>query len=640
MSDRGALHTVPRSSHAPLRGAVPIAPVHPAEYFEVNLILRRRADGPPLPSAALLGAQPPRRRQLLSREEFEARHGASPQDVQIVHRFAVANRLDVTRTSLARRTVTVAGTAAQFAKAFATSFSHYVYAGGSYRSHCGPIRVPENLSSIVTAVIGFDERPVAFSAATPRHTQWSIGQVARAQMSAATAADQFFREQQRHLNEACIRMLADDPSLGKLADDYQRWTGLASNPATPRALVTQAWIQNVLSSAWNARQALSKANAAYLAKLIDIAIEAQRLAVLAALDELDIKIPPGVARLYEFPADTDGSGQCVGIIELGGGYRRQDLEAYFAFVGVPMPVISDVSVSGGINLPGIYEPFDGEVCLDIEIIGGIAPGARLVCYFAPLTAKGFIEAVHTAIHDRENTPSVISASWDLSEAFWLESPMHIEAFEEVLQEAAVLGVTLCCAAGDYGSSSEFLDGRAWVDYPASSPHVLGCGGTTLYSRGDRVIAEIVWNTERTFLQATGGGVSQVFPLPSWQDSADVPESVNPGGGRGRGVPDVAANADPTTGYLVQVNGGSTVICGTSAAAPLWSALLARINQSLGRPVGYINPFLYESVRHTEAFRDILIVGNGAYAARRGWDACTGWGTPNGAKLRDALAADV
>src|SRR5262249_34441761 len=214
--------------------------------------------------------------------------------------------------------------------------------------------------------------------------------------------------------------------------------------------------------------------------------------------------------------------------------------------------------------------------------------------------------------------------------------MFLDAFEEVLREAAVLGVTVCCSAGDYGASSEFLDGRAWVEYPASSPYALACGGTTLCSRGGTIISEVVWNKAAQFLQATGGGISQVFPLPAWQHSADVPDSVNPGGGRGRGVPDVAANADPVTGYLVQVHGRTTVICGTSAGAPLWAALIARINQSLGRPVGYINPYLYQSVEHHRAFNDIVFGGNGVYAARKGWDACTGWGSPNGTGLLYAL----
>lgn len=632
-------HPLTISSHGPVPGALHLGPVHEGEHFSVNVMLRRRPDGPPLPSPEALGAQAPRLRRYLTHEEFELKHGADPADADAIRAFADAYGLDVTQVSLARRTVTLAGTAGQFAKAFATTLHHFAYAGGTYRAHNGPLHLPVELLSVVTAVIGLDERPVALPQARVRPPHWDARQLALSQAAAAGAASQYAQRQVRALNEKYARGVQAAPALADLFREYQRWAQLAADPATPPRAPLRTWLEGVLPQAAKSHDALAQLTAGYGAELRGIWGEAARLAALAALDQLDVKTPNGVAELYNFPEDADGAGQCVGIIELGGGYRREDLVSYFAFCGLPMPDISDVSVAGGANLPGAYEPYDGEVCLDVEVVGGAAPGARMVCYFAPLTAQGFIEAVHTAVHDRVNSPSVISASWDLSEAFWLETPMYLEAFEEVLKEAALLGVTVCCSAGDYGSSSEFLDGRAWVDYPASSPYVLGCGGTTLYSRGGQIIWEIVWNTARTFFQATGGGVSQIFKLPAWQDSADVPESVNPGGGKGRGVPDVAANADPTTGYLVQVDGRSAVICGTSSGAPLWAALIARINQSLGVRVGYINPYLYNSVDQAEALRDVLVYGNGVYSARKGWDACTGWGTPNGAKLRDALGAE-
>lgn len=392
-----------------------------------------------------------------------------------------------------------------------------------------------------------------------------------------------------------------------------------------------------LSEALNAQMAAAVAARDQFNRSKD-ALQSARVAWLAALDELNIKTPDRVARLYGFPASATGSGQCIGLIQLGGGYRQADLQAYFDFLGIPLPEIHAVSVVGGSNAPGYHDEFDSEVCMDIEIAGGAAPDARIACYFAPFTARGFLEAVHAAIHDTQHRPSVLSISWDLSEAFWLQAPMYVAVFEEILQEAAVLGVTVCSAAGDYGSSTEMLDGRAWVEYPASSPYVLGCGGTSLYSRGDSILAEVAWNTAGRFCEATGGGVSQLFRPPAWQSRAGVPESVNPGGGQGRGVPDVAANADPSTGYLAQVNGRTTVICGTSAASPLWAALLARINQSIGVPVGYINPYLY-SIDRTSGFRDIVLGGNGVYPARQGWDACTGWGTPRGSELLALLGVD-
>lgn len=636
MSDSPRPDALAGSSHGPLPGALPIAPVLPAEIFEVNFMLRRRPDGPPLPSPEVIGAQPPRQRKYLSRKEFEALHGAHPDDLEIVHKFAAANGFQIIQTDAARRTVTLSGTAAQFERALSTRLTHFVYGTGSYRGHQGALHVPEELQSIVTSVIGLDERPIAIPMATTRHSYWSPDQVVRSQSAAADVAYRHLVKELRNLNEKYGKIAAEEPALKTVALEYQRWADHAGHPATPPVSSLIAWTDSVLPPALEARKILMKTSTDFLKDLIGVWTEAERLAALASLDELDIKTPPAVAKLYDFPEGTTGAGQCIGIIELGGGYRPEDVNAYFDFCGVPRPAITDVSVGGATNLPGLNEPYDSEVCLDIEVVGAAAPEAKLVCYFAPLTAKGFIEAVHTAIHDRVNAPSVLSISWDLSEAYWLETPMFVEAFEEVLSEAALVGVTICCSAGDYGSQSEFNDGRAWVDYPASSPHVLGVGGTTLYSRGDRIIQESVWDSAATNQQATGGGISQIFPPSAWQATADVPNSVNPGEGRGRGVPDVAANADPETGYLVQVDGMTKVICGTSSGAPLWAALLARINQSLGVSVGYINPFLYESVNQAEALNDIIIGGNGVYPARKGWDACTGWGSPNGANLRDAL----
>jgi kumamolisin len=311
--------------------------------------------------------------------------------------------------------------------------------------------------------------------------------------------------------------------------------------------------------------------------------------------------------------------------------------SYFDVIGVPTPSVSAVRVEGGQNLPGVVEIYDSEVCLDIDVAGGAAPGARLVCYFASLSAAGMIEAIRAAVHDETNNPSVVTLSWSMSEAFWLQAPMYIDAMEEVLQDAAMLGVTVCIAAGDYGAASEFHDGAAWVNYPASSPYALSCGGTTLFATGDRILYESAWNILYPYGQATGGGISQVFPPPAWQAAAQLPPSINPGQRLGRGVPDVSANADPFTGYLVQVNGNYTVICGTSAVAPLWAALIARLNQRLGVRIGYFTPFLYTEA--AEAFRDVVLGGNGGYLARVGWDPCTGWGSPHGARLRSALAAE-
>ena len=181
-----------------------------------------------------------------------------------------------------------------------------------------------------------------------------------------------------------------------------------------------------------------------------------------------------------------------------------------------------------------------------------------------------------------------------------------------------------------------------MDFPASSQGVLACGGTRLEAANGVISSEVVWNTHDGW--ATGGGVSEVFPLPAWQAGAPVPASLNPGSGSGRGVPDVAGNADADTGYIVLVDGRQGASGGTSAVAPLWAALIARFNQGLPQPAGFINPFLYRAPANTKGFRDILRGNNGAFSASKGypagpgWDACTGWGSPDGARLLEALSA--
>ena len=206
--------------------------------------------------------------------------------------------------------------------------------------------------------------------------------------------------------------------------------------------------------------------------------------------------------------------------------------------------------------------------------------------------------------------------------------------QSALEDAAALGVTVTVAAGDGGSGDGESDGQPHVDFPASSPYALGCGGTKLLASGSSITSEVVWNETSAGEGATGGGVSVVFALPAWQEGSAVPKAPN--GSAGRGVPDVAGNADPLTGYQVLVDGGAQVIGGTSAVAPLWAALIARCNQKLGAPLGDVHAAIYQIGEH--AFRDITQGNNGAYQAAPGWDACTGLGSPNGQALLTALAA--
>jgi kumamolisin len=351
--------------------------------------------------------------------------------------------------------------------------------------------------------------------------------------------------------------------------------------------------------------------------------------------------PPQIAELYDFPPGINGKGQCIAIIELGGGYTSKDLKAYFQKLGIPQPVVKAKSVDGGHNQPtGDPGGPDGEVMLDIEVAGAVAYETKIVVYFAPNTDAGFLDAVSTAIHDNLNKPSVVSISWGAAESDWTIQAM--QAMDGVFQDAAAIGVTVCCASGDNGSTDGLSNGILHVDFPASSPYALACGGTRLEGYNSTITKEVVWN-EGISGGATGGGISDVFDLPNWQVNANIPPSANPGGHIGRGLPDVAGDADPITGYQVLVDGKEFTIGGTSAVAPLWAGLIAIINQKLGHSVGYLNPGIYGLPSSSSAFHDITggnndITGkNGPYPARPGWDACTGWGSPDGAKLLNELS---
>jgi kumamolisin len=341
--------------------------------------------------------------------------------------------------------------------------------------------------------------------------------------------------------------------------------------------------------------------------------------------------PPQVAQAYKWPAGASGAGQTIGIIELGGGYRQADLNAYFKSLALPVPAITAVSVNGGKNAPSTPKSSDGEVMLDIEVAAAVAPGAKIVVYFTPNTDQGFTDAITTAVHDTTNKPSVISISWGGPESSWTAQAMN--ALDAACQSAAALGITITVAAGDDGSSDGGKGNN--VDFPASSPHVLACGGTKLDASGSTIVSEVVWNELANKEGATGGGVSNFFPLPSWQANSKVPAPSGKTGGRG--VPDVAGNADPTTGYQVRYDGSSTVLGGTSAVAPLWAGLVAVANHQLGSQVGFINPAVY-TARPASTFNDIVSGNNGAFSAGPGWDACTGLGSPNATKLIPLLAA--
>jgi kumamolisin len=340
--------------------------------------------------------------------------------------------------------------------------------------------------------------------------------------------------------------------------------------------------------------------------------------------------PVQVGQLYQFPKGASAFNQTIGIIELGGGFRQKDITAYFKSLGQKPPKVIAVPVGGGKNDPGGPNGADGEVMLDIEVAGAVAPGARIAVYFAPNTDQGFVDAIAHAIHDTTNKPSVISISWGSAEVNWTAQAMA--ALDAACQSAAALGITITAASGDNGSSDAVNDNKNHVDFPASSPHVLACGGTNLQGSGTSISDETAWNGQPQG-GATGGGVSDVFPQPAWQAGARVPKASTPSGGRG--VPDVSGDADPATGYIVRVDGKTFVIGGTSAVAPLWAGLIAVANQQNGKSAGFIQPAIY-AAKARAAFRDIVKGGNGSFTAGPDWDPCTGLGSPNAPQLIRAV----
>ncbi len=528
------------SERSELPGAIPApSPLDDSQRITVTVLLRRRAE---VPSDLVEGPE------TVSPTQLREQYGAAEADAQLVTQVLGEYGLTVTETHLGSRRLEVSGTIAAMQSAFGTTLTAVTspHPDGSgdvtHRYRTGSLSVPAQLSGIITAVLGLDDRP--------------------------QARPQFRR----------------GPSGARPAAEPEDGTGAPAAKGGP----------------------------------------------LTA---------PQVASFYQFPAGTDGTGQTVAIIELGGGYTQADLTTYFSGLGLSVPPVTAVGVGGASNSPG--GDADGEVELDIEVVGGVAPGAAQKVYFANNTDQGFINAVSQAVHDTP-TPAAVSISWGQSEDQW--SAQTRVAMDQAFADAAALGVTVTVAAGDNGSSDD-PSGQtsAHCDFPASSPHALACGGTRLIGNTSSfaISSEVVWNELATNEGAGGGGVSDVFPAPSWQANAGVPASASGSSSRGggRGVPDVAGNADPVTGYLVVVDGQREPIGGTSAVAPLWAGLIARLAQATGKTFGLMQPMLYAGVAPGTAqpgFNDIVSGNNGSYSAGPGWDACTGLGSPNGAALLKLL----
>jgi kumamolisin len=562
------------------RHAVPQAKLlkksDPKSTIQVSIYLRRNPT-PPGKSLSPLGdmnEQFPAQRHYASDQEFDETFGASPDDLKKVAEWASESNLTVAESSVAMRRVQVKGTIANISKAFGIQLNEY-----------------------------------------------------------------------------------EHPETG----EFRGREGEIHIPAELADIITGVF---GLDTRQVGRPRIRRANA-QLVEVDELEKSAKGKAHAAAAHALPPApypgtfFPPQVADLYNYPANVTGAGQNIAIFAFNGtdpdprgGYKLAALEKYFAYLGGKTPSIKDVVVQGPGNEPGpdsrasnAKGDVTGEVMLDMCVVGSVAPGAKIFMYFTEFTSQGWLDGLNEAITDK-NKIDVISISYgnpeDDPDGAW--TAMGVQQVNQAFESAAAKGITICCAAGDDGSKDQVQQG-AHVDFPASSPYVLGVGGTKLVSSASgaspqTISSEVVWNETLQGYGATGGGVSAVFTKPTYQNAVNVPSSTNPPHNIGRGVPDVAAVADPVTGVVVMHIDGKHLepIGGTSASAPMWAALIARINEGLGKNCGFLNTLLYSQQSLRDTFHDITSGNNGAYKANNGWDACTGFGSPDGAALLQALSS--
>ena len=344
--------------------------------------------------------------------------------------------------------------------------------------------------------------------------------------------------------------------------------------------------------------------------------------------------PPEVAGIYAYPhlpAEGRGMQLVAGMIELGGVVHSADVAASFARLGLTPPTIVNVAIDGAVPRSD-PDGADVEIALDYQVIGAMiaamAPHAQvtIVSYNAPNTERGFVDAVAAAAADDARRPSAVSISWGGDEDGW--SLQGMRAMDDAFATGSLRGLTYSAAAGDQGSADAHVDGLQHPEFPASSPHVWSCGGTTMLAVRGRIVSEAVWNELRRGGGAAGSGVSGVFAPPSYQRSAGIEARSIDGGVPGRGMPDASGVADPLTGWNIVALGSVRTAGGTSAVAPMYTALWTLGAALQEQRIGLPHPQLYAG--RGRGFNDITM-GNtgGPYSAARGWDAASGWGSPVG-----------
>lgn len=526
----------------------------------------------------------------LSQDDFQQQYGASPEDVDaVVEYLAAAGFEDIVPTPN-QCMVSAQAPVGQINDAFGIELRKFDCRRGRFFGHTGDIHIPAHLIGIIESVTGLDDL-VTLS-----------------------------------------RIRDEDTSLDDLTDEQlpERPVLMASMP-----------LSSVPDETAESGEVAEAPQMEAMAKVA--ACVAEPISVLLPPD-YRLHFPAEVAALYDFPEEFDGTGETIAIISIGGNFDPDDIQYYFEAQNLKIPDIQVEHVGRRPRTARAPNMHDLELTMDLQIAGSIAPGAKLVVFsVAPGTPQPYLTVLKQAMLHPEHRPSVVSISYGSAEGLFREQ--DLKTSNRMFAAATQQGITICAASGDAGSASRDYDSMppppgTHVNFPASSPYVLACGGTSIKTTGGCITEEFAWNDHDQCRLATAGGISRVFGRPDYQRDLDLPKNRSDWRGfDGRGLPDVAINACLTSGYRILFKGKWLPNGGTSAAAPLWAGLIARLNQGLGHRLGFIHPYLYR-LAGTPAFRDITQGSNGFYKARVGWDACTGNGVPVGCKLLAALRREI
>jgi hypothetical protein len=659
------------------RNASRLGPADPNETFSVTVVLQRRADHDELPNFDYFASTPISQRPRLGEKEFARRYGAHPDDIDKVDDFAHEHGLAITSTHTARRTVALSGTVSQMNRAFHVDLGRYQrnhpIGGGRRQRHLGSpteiyrgregfIHLPRDLAKVIVGVFGLDNRRVSHRGNTgdpPIVGTLSVEQVTNLYNVPAPGAS---------IAEQTIGVISTSGGYGGfLQSDLDLYYASIGAPDLQVLPISVDGTPNgTLEAPTNALTTAGQ----------NILTFASTQGMTEFSSVTGSGIPDGAGVMAPPTATTVSIGTYD----------------YTSGTWSPLPVSSTVPAG-----TPIYFNLDGETNQDVQIATSAAWGAKAAVYFCPDTQAGWVDLIARAIHPDlgdfpvgTNPPSVLTSSWYISGG---DDPTGlldygitvnvIEAMTYAFQDAALMGVTVCICTGDFGSNADIGrveasdgtfegDGYAHVIYPASDPWVLSVGGTTIGQYQPSGSTQLDWveyswndpfNDPGYPWGTTGGGVSDFFSVPSYQGNASVPSSINltiepnaPFSATGRGVPDVAGNASINSGFSGLYIGGAPAQepgNGTSASTPLWAGIIAVINSNLGFNVGFLNPVIYAI--GSQAFcplnplwpdpADPQLAGcpvdnsnNGipGYKTGAGWDACTGWGSPNGSALLSAL----